>query len=185
MCKCFRVCWSQTHPEKLKVTKRTAASLVLSMILVWSLPRNFPFPKKSYCWVIAADLKGPERQICDPTIDWTVVLSYIVNTQRYWKEKRKKGGCHTRKGRSGLEEPGGWVTLEDPCAKGTKVYSSRVIKSECLYRYYSHYFKVVKLYCMTVEILPQCGQRKVIYRHPGTSGYSTTAVHLHLPSYSK
>ena len=49
VCKCFRVCWSQTHPEKLRVTKRTAARSVLPMILVWSLPRNFPLPKKSYC----------------------------------------------------------------------------------------------------------------------------------------
>lgn len=48
-CKYFRVCWRQTHPEKLRVTKRTAASSVLPMILVWSFPWNFPLPKKSYC----------------------------------------------------------------------------------------------------------------------------------------
>lgn len=27
LCKCFKVCWSQTNPEKLRVTKRTAAIL--------------------------------------------------------------------------------------------------------------------------------------------------------------
>lgn len=106
------------------VTKRTAASSVLPMILVWSFPWNFPLPKKSYCWVIAADLKEPEKQICDPPIDCTVILLYIVNTQRHWRERRKKGSHQTRKEGSRLERLEGWVTLQGPCAKGTKLYSN-------------------------------------------------------------
>lgn len=58
-------------------------------ILVWSLPWNFTGKKKKkkgYCWVIAADLKGPKKQICDPVIDGTVILPYLVNTQGHMKE---------------------------------------------------------------------------------------------------
>lgn len=155
------------------------------MSLAWSLPRNFPLSKKKKKKYLFRSHSHQLEGAWDPTIDWTVILSYIVNTQRYWEGRRIKGGCQTRKGGSKLEGLGALSYLRRPLCQSDKICSNSVIWSECLNHSYRNYFKVLKLCGMTVEIIPQCRQIVIIHRHPSTSGYSSTVVRLNLPWYSK